>query len=217
MFIAMVGKPSSGKSTFFKSATLAEAEIANYPFTTIKPNHGTGYVQIPDIAKEFGKKANPREGYVIDDIRFVPVDMMDIAGLVPGAHEGLGMGSQFLDDIRQADALVHVIDISGSVNEKGEPCGLGNYDPLNDVEFLEVELDYWYKGILEKGWDRFARTVKQSKESIVKAIAKQVSAFKVTEDMVNDAVHKLKLSEEDPTTWQNSDLLHWAKELRLKT
>jgi len=213
----MVGKPSSGKSTFFKSATLAEAEIANYPFTTIKPNHGTGYVQIPDIAKEFGKKANPREGYVIDDIRFVPVDMMDIAGLVPGAHEGLGMGSQFLDDIRQADALVHVIDISGSVNEKGEPCGLGNYDPLNDVEFLEVELDYWYKGILEKGWDRFARTVKQSKESIVKAIAKQVSAFKVTEDMVNDAVHKLKLSEEDPTTWQDSDLLHLAKELRLKT
>lgn len=150
MFVAMVGKPSSGKSTFFKSATLAEAEIANYPFTTIKPNHATGYVQIPDAAVEFGKHANPREGYVIDNTRFVPIDMMDIAGLVPGAHEGLGMGSQFLEDIRQADALVHIIDISGSINEKGEPCGVGNYDPLNDVKFLETELDYWYKGILEK-------------------------------------------------------------------
>ena len=216
MFVAMVGKPSSGKSTFFKSATLAEAEIANYPFTTIKPNHATGYVQIKDVATEFGKHANPREGYVIDDTRFVPIDMMDIAGLVPGAHEGLGMGSQFLEDIRQADALVHVIDIAGSVNEKGEPCGVGNYDPLNDVKFLEVELDYWYKGILEKGWDKFARTIKQNKEPVYVAIAKQMSAFKVTEDLVVSAISHLKLNE-DPTIWTNDNLMEIARFLRLKT
>jgi len=106
MFIGIVGKPSVGKSTFFKAATMADVEIANYPFTTIKPNHAVGYVKVIDPARHFGKISNPRTGYVIDNYRFVPVDLMDVAGLVPGAHLGLGMGSQFLDDLRQADALI---------------------------------------------------------------------------------------------------------------
>ena len=116
MILGLIGKPSAGKSTFFKAATLAEVEIANFPFTTIKPNHGTGYVKVKDPAIHFGKKSNPRLGFCVGEKRFVPVDLMDVAGLVPGAHEGKGLGNQFLDDLRQADVFIHVMDISGILN-----------------------------------------------------------------------------------------------------
>jgi len=106
MIIGFVGAPSSGKSSFFKAATLADAEIANYPFTTIKPNHGVGFVRIDCVDKDFGKQCNPRIGYCVNHQRFVAVDLMDVAGLVPGAHLGLGLGSQFLDDLRQAHVLI---------------------------------------------------------------------------------------------------------------
>ena len=217
MFIGIVGKPSCGKSTFFRSATLAEAETANYPFTTIKPNHAIAFVKIPDVAKDYNKSANPREGYVIGDYRFVPVDLMDVAGLVPGAHEGKGMGSQFLDDLRQADALVHVVDASGSVNEVGEPVPVGSYDPLNDIKFLEDELDFWYLNIMKRGWEKFSRTLMQEKSEVHKALAKQLSAFKVTEDMVKDSMKSLDLTNKKPTEWSDENLLNLSTSLRKKT
>ncbi len=217
MFIGVVGKPSTGKSTFFKAATLADVEIANYPFTTIKPNHAVGFVKLPDVAIEFGKKSNPREGYCLGESRFVPVDLMDVAGLVPGAHEGLGMGNQFLDDLRQADALIHIVDASGSVNEKGEPVVVGSYDPLNDVRFLETELDMWYLSILKKGWEKFARQIMQEKTDISKALAKQLSGLKVTEEMIEDSLRKLEIPKEKPNTWEEQTLLRLARSLRKKT
>jgi ribosome-binding ATPase len=128
MLIGMVGKPSAGKSTFFKAATLADVEIANYPFTTIKPNHGTGFVKIDCADSDFNAQCNPRMGYCQNHKRFIPVDMLDVAGLVPGAHEGKGMGNQFLDDLNQADVLVHIIDCSGSTNEKGESVDALSHD-----------------------------------------------------------------------------------------
>ena len=141
MIIGIVGKPNVGKSTFFKAATLAEVEIANYPFATIKPNVGVGYIKQKDVARDFGKVSNPRDGFVLGEFRFVPVQMIDVAGLVPGASEGKGMGNQFLDDLRQADVLIHVIDISGGTNEKGESVDVGSYDPAEDIKFLEKELE----------------------------------------------------------------------------
>jgi len=154
MLIGIVGKANVGKSTFFKAATLAEVEIANYPFTTIKPNHGTGFVKVDCVDKEFNVKCNPRFGYCLDGKRFVPVDLLDVAGLVPGAHEGKGMGSEFLNDLNQADALIHIIDVSGSTNEKGEKVPILSYDPANDIKFLEKELDMWYLRLIEKGWEK---------------------------------------------------------------
>ncbi|HLP80154.1 MAG TPA: GTPase, partial [Acidobacteriota bacterium] len=132
MLIGLVGKPNVGKSSFFRAATLAQVLIANYPFATIKPNHGTAYVKTRCASNFFGVVSNPREGYNIDGWRFVPVNLMDVAGLVPGAHEGNGMGNAFLDDLRQADVLIHVIDCAGATNDKGEPIDLGSYDPAND-------------------------------------------------------------------------------------
>ncbi len=215
MIIGLVGKPSSGKSTFFKAATLAEVEIANYPFTTIEANKGVTYIKVDCVDKEFNVKCNPRFGYCINNKRFVPVEIIDVAGLVPEAHKGKGKGNKFLDDLRQADVLIHVVDISGSLNAHGEPVDQGSYDPLKDIEFLEYELDMWYFQILKKGWEKFSRTVHQEKQDIIKALAKQLSGLKVTEEMVEDSIKQLK--DKNPQEWTEQELKELATELRKKS
>jgi len=217
MLIGLVGKPNSGKSTFFKASTLAEVEIANYPFTTIKPNEVVGFVKIECVDREFKVKCNPKMGYCLNHNRFVPVKLIDVAGLVPEAHLGKGRGNQFLDDLRQADVLIHVVDVSGSTNEKGEAVEPGSYDPANDIRFLEEELDMWYLGILQKGWKRFARTVMQEKREIHAALGQQLSALKVTEEMVEEVIKKLKLDKEKPNSWTEKELKRLAVELRKLT
>lgn len=214
MLIGLVGHPSSGKSTFFKAATLIDVAIAAYPFTTIEPNKGTGFVRVECVEKEFKTKCNPRIGYCDNGIRYVPVEIIDVAGLVPGAHEGKGLGNQFLNDLNQADVLINVIDVSGTTNEKGEPAV--GYDPKNDITFLEHEIDMWYFGILKKGWDKFARQTKSNNVDIDKALSKQMSSFKVKDEMVQDAMNKLGLGE-DPTLWTDEQLKDLAKDLRKKT
>lgn len=216
MLIGLVGKPSSGKSTTFKALTLMDVHIANFPFTTIKPNHGAASVRIECVDKEFGKQCTPRMGICANGTRYVPVDLLDVAGLVPGAYKGLGLGNQFLNDLNMADALVHVIDVSGSTNEKGEPITPGSYDPVNDVRFLETELDMWYLGLIKIGWEKFARTVMQTKANIAKSLAKQLSGLRVTEDMITDAIKNLKLPE-DIMSWKEEDLLRLAEVLRKRT
>jgi len=213
MLIGIVGKPSTGKSTFFKAITLAEVETANYPFTTIKPNHAVGYVKIDCADKDFKVQCNPRMGYCIKGKRFVPVDLLDVAGLVPGASEGAGMGNQFLDDLNQADALVHVIDISGSTNEKGEAVDPGTYDPVNDVKFLEEELDLWYLRIIRKGWEKFARQVSQEQIESYKAVAKQLSGLRVTEEIAKDVLIELKFPK-NLSEWNEDQIRKLASRLR---
>lgn len=217
MLIGIVGKPSCGKSTFFKAATLSEVDIANYPFTTIKPNHAVGFVKVKDPARDFGKQSNPRMGYVHGEWRFVPVDLIDVAGLVPGAHKGEGMGSQFLSDLNQADVLIHVIDVSGSVNERGEAVEPGSYDPAQDIAFLEDELDHWYRDILAKSWEKFVRQTQQVRQEIHKAIGKQLSGLGVTEELAQEAIGKCALAAKPFGEWNDADLLRLSRHLRERT
>jgi len=212
MLIGLVGKPSVGKSTFFKAATLADVEIASYAFTTIKPNHGVGYVKIDCIDKDFGVQCNPRTGFCINGKRFVPVDLIDVAGLVEGASQGKGLGNQFLDDLTNADAFIHIVDVSGETDEKGEQTK--NYDCVKDVQMLENELDLWYLGILKKVWKVFSRTMQNTKQDFSKAVAKQFSGLKVKEGDVKDVVLKLNYNVEKPTGWDDEQLKNFAHELR---
>jgi len=213
MLIGVVGKANVGKSTFFKAATLADVEIANYPFTTIDKNQGVGFVKVSCADKEFKVECRPRFGYCIKGNRFVPLEMIDVAGLVPEAHLGKGRGNEFLDDLRQADLLIHLIDISGGTNEQGEPITPLSYDPEKDVRFLEVEIDMWFFGLLKKSWERFAKQVKQEKKEIEKEIAKQFSGLKINEDMVKWVFDKLKF-DKDAASWKEEELKRFATELR---
>ncbi len=216
MQVGIVGKANVGKSTFFKALTMAEVLIANYPFATIQPNKGFAFVRVECADRDFGVQCNPRFGHCVQGTRFVPVEVLDVAGLVPGAHLGKGMGNQFLDDLRQADSLIHVVDMSGGTNEKGEPVEPGTYDPANDVKFLEVELDYWYLAILKKGWDKLARQLQHEHKEIAVALAKQLSGLSVTEDMVTEAMKYLRLAT-NATTWTEDQLLQLATILRKRT
>ncbi len=214
MLIGLVGKPSVGKSTFFKAATLAEVEIASYPFTTIKANHGVGYLKIDCIDKEFNTQCNPSHGFCLNHKRFVPVEIMDVAGLVPGASEGKGLGNQFLDDLRQADVFIHIVDVSGTTDVEGKPAE--NYDPSNDVKFLEDELNKWYYNILMKVWRTFARKTEMEHLKFSEAVANQFSGLKVNEEQVRDVLLKLGFSDK-PSAWSDEQVLKFASALRKKS
>lgn len=216
MLIGVVGKANVGKSTFFKAATLAEVDIANYPFTTIEKNEGVGFVKIECAGREFKVECKPKFGYCLNNKRFVPVHMIDVAGLVPGAHLGKGRGNQFLDDLRQADVLIHIVDISGSTNENGGPVPALSYDPAEDIKFLEEEIDMWFFGILKKPWERFSRQLQQEGKKIEKEVAKQFSGLKITEEIVKEAIRSLNL-EQDPTKWSEKELKNFATFLRKKS
>lgn len=215
MLIGLVGRPSCGKSTFFKAATLIDVAIANYPFTTIKPNRGIAYVKIKDLAREFGKISNPREGYVRAVHRFVPFELMDVAGLVEGASQGRGLGNEFLNDLSTADAFIHVVDMSGEYDGEGKPTT--DYYPGNDIKIIERELDLWYNAILKKVWGVFARTLEMQKQKFEQAIAKQFSGLKVREEDVRYVVLKGKFNIEKPSAWGDDELFRFAQTLRKYT
>ena len=214
MLIGLVGKPSVGKSTFFKAATLAEVEIASYPFTTIKPNHGVGYVKVECIDKDFKVKCNPSHGFCINGNRFVPIDLMDVAGLVQGASEGKGLGNQFLDDLRQADVFIQIVDCSGETDAEGKPTE--NYDVTKDVEFLDDELNKWYYNIFMKVWKSFSKHVEIAHVNFSEAVAKQFSGLKVNEEQVKEVLLKLNYNNK-PSNWNEEKLFVFVKALRKLT
>ncbi|MDX1441847.1 MAG: GTPase, partial [Nitrosopumilaceae archaeon] len=161
MQIGLLGKANVGKSTFFSAATETPVPSGNFPFTTIEPNIGVAYVKTNCACKHFGI-AHKNE-FCNEGVRFIPVKLIDVAGLVPGAHEGKGLGNQFLDDARQAEVLIHVVDIAGTTDIQGQPVPAGSHNPLEDVEFVQNEFDQWFVNILQREWDKITREIDQKR------------------------------------------------------
>ena len=195
--IGIVGKPNSGKSTFFSAATLATVQIANYPFTTIHPNRGVGYVKVSCPCKEFNLTCNPQNAICKNGIRLLPIELLDVAGLVPGAHEGRGRGNQFLNDLQRADALINVIDASGSTDAEGQPCEPGSRDPKEDMKFLKEELNLWFTALLKKDWEKTTKEISQSKKDAAKVLHEKLGGLGVSEKQIAAALKEGGLRVED--------------------
>lgn len=211
--LGLVGKPNTGKTTFFNASTLADASIAGYPFTTIDANIGVTYVRSDCPCQDFDVQCDPRNSKCDDGTRYVPVRVIDVAGLVKGAYEGKGLGNQFLDNLRMASVLIHMIDASGATDEDGEPVSPGEHDPLDDVEFLENELDQWLRGMLSEGWARFARKAQLESEDISKSIAERLSGLGITRPDVSSALRESEL-DESIEKWSDDDVFEFAQNLR---
>lgn len=213
MQVGIVGKPNAGKSTFFSAATLNDVAIANYPFTTIKPSHGVTYLRTQCVCTALGVSDTPRNSKCIDGERFIPVDLVDLPGLVPGASEGRGLGNQFLDEVRKADALIHVVDTSGSTDSEGKLVAMGNHNPQDDVLFLDRELELWILQFLKKEWDKIARRTDFSPEDLVEALSDRLSGLGVKKSDIENALEQENLSPK-PSQWSGEDLRHLVSSLR---
>lgn len=216
MIIGLIGKANVGKSTFFNAATELAVPAANYPFTTIEPNIGVAYARVKCVCREFGVQDNPVHSMCIDGNRFIPVKLVDVAGLVPGAHAGKGLGNKFLDDARQADALVHVVDASGSTDSNGRSVPAGTGDPMFDIEFVEEEFDLWLAALVGRDWGKNAREAEGLGQKLEQMLAKRLSGLAISEPVIAAAIHASGLAMKKPVSWTEEDILAFCKILRVK-
>ncbi|CAA22290.1 GTP binding protein [Schizosaccharomyces pombe] len=193
ILIGFVGKPSSGKSTMLNALTDATAKTGNFPFTTIEPNRAIGYAQIECACSRFGlqDKCKPIYGGCKNGVRSIPIQLLDVAGLIPGAHAGKGLGNKFLDDLRHADALVHVVDVSGTTDAEGKVCR--GYDPSVDIAWLYKEITAWIGNNLREKWPNIVRRHIATKANPVNTLQSQFSGYGSTPAVTAKVLDSLHL------------------------
>ena len=190
--IGLIGKTNTGKTTFFNSATLATADISNYPFTTKQPTIGNANAVTLCVHKELNLQDNPKNSRCIDGWRFIPVELVDLPGLIKGAWEGKGLGNKFLSVAAQSDALLHIVDVSGSIDAAGRIAEPGSGDPIADIGDIEEELVMWYLKLLEGNRDKISRAI-NSGSDVQSAIADVFRGIGVNEEHVKMALQENKL------------------------
>ncbi|MGH9991707.1 MAG: redox-regulated ATPase YchF [Nitrososphaera sp.] len=191
--IGLIGKTNTGKTTFFNSATLSAAEISNYPFTTKQPNIGNAHAITLCVHKEFDLKDNPKNSRCMDGWRFIPIELVDLPGLIKGAWEGKGLGNQFLSIASQSDALLHIVDASGSIDASGKIAEPGSGDPVADIADIEEELVMWYLKLFEANRDKISRASGPSGQEAVPAITEIFRGIGVKDEHVRLALEQNNL------------------------
>ncbi|WP_276271535.1 redox-regulated ATPase YchF [Haloarcula litorea] len=212
--LALAGKPNAGKSTFYKAATMADVDVGNYPFTTIDANRGVSHVrtECPCLDRE----ARCGDEHCRDGKRYVPVELIDVAGLVPGAHEGRGLGNQFLDELTNADVILNVVDASGGTDEEGEPVEVGQHDPVEDVHFVEEEMDLWLASIVDRNWESVERASRSPDFDLDEALVDMLTGVGATELDVARTLRELDYPE-DPISWTDEHREALAQQIRRRT
>jgi ribosome-binding ATPase YchF (GTP1/OBG family) len=212
--IALAGKPNAGKSTFYRAATMADVDVGNYPFTTIDANRGVSHVRTDCPCLERDERCGDENCH--DGKRYVPVELLDVAGLVPGAHEGRGLGNQFLDELTNADVMLNVVDASGGTNEEGEPVEVGEHDPVEDVGFVEQELDLWLASIVDRNWETVERQSRSPDFDIDDSLTEMLTGVGATEADVAATLRALEYPE-DPIQWTDEHREALARDVRQRT
>ena len=212
MQVGLLGKANVGKSTFFSAATETVVQTGNFPFTTIEPNVGVTHVKVDCACKSLQKRCG--NNLCMDGTRFIPVKLIDVAGLVPGAHEGKGLGNQFLTDAMQADALIHVVDISGSTDIQGQPVNVGTHDPLDDIKFVEDEFDLWFKQLFDREWSKLTKEIEQKRTKISDGLAHRFTGLGIKEADIDHVLNSMSLKSKKPTDWSDDDIIKFLKSLR---
>ena len=212
MQIGLLGKANVGKSTFFSAATETVVQTGNFPFTTIEPNIGVTHVKVDCACKNLENRCG--NNLCLDGIRFIPVKLIDVAGLVPGANEGKGLGNKFLTDAMQADALIHVVDASGSTDIQGQPVSIGTHDPLEDIKFVEEEFDLWFKQILDREWYKLTKEIEQKRTKISEGLARRFTGLGIKESDIDKVLTSMSLKLKKPTDWSDSEIMQFLRSLR---
>jgi len=211
--IGLIGKTNTGKTTFFNAATLLSAEISTYPFTTKSPNVGSCYAVTPCVDAELGVKCSTRNSYCREGWRHIPIEIVDLPGLIKGAWAGKGLGNQFLSVAAQADALLHIVDASGSVDEEGRLTEPGKGNPVADVFDIEEEIVIWLMKIIERNQDRISRNLKMGK-SLAESLSEPLKGMKITQQHVDEALAKSGLKEKEFDNWSMMDDRRFSETLR---
>ena len=212
--VALAGKPNAGKSTFYKAATMADVDVGNYPFTTIDPTRGVSHVRTRCPCLDLETRCGNETCH--DGKRYVPIELLDVAGLVPGAHEGKGLGNQFLDELTNADVILNVVDASGGTNEAGEPVEVGEYDPVEDVAFVEREMDLWLAGVIDRNWETIERRSRSPEFDFEAALTDTLTGVGASEHDVAVILRGLEYSS-DPMAWTDDDREELARLVRRRT